>query len=177
MSLKELTAESHKLVESKPFVKKIFAGDIDPILYATYLYNQYQVYDILETHAMLAGLLKDLPNIRRAPRIHEDFLELWPKGEVPPQELPSTTEYKEHLITIREDHQKLLAHLYVRHMGDLFGGQMIAKKIPGAGKYYQFENADELKATLRSKLDDGMADEANICFGFAAKLFDDLINE
>jgi heme oxygenase len=174
MSLKELTKASHDLVESKPFVKMIFAGEINPTLYATYLYNQFQMYDMLETHATMAGLLNDLPNIRRAPRIHEDFYELWPKGDAPPVELPVTTAYKEHLVTIREDKEKLMAHLYVRHMGDLYGGQMIAQKVPGQGNYYKFENASELKATIREKLNDDMADEANVCFEFAARLFDEL---
>jgi len=174
MSLKELTAESHRLVETKPFVKVLFSGEIDPILYATYLYNQYQVYDMLETHALLAGLLKDLPKIQRAPRIYEDFYELWPKGDAPPAELPSTVAYKQYLVQIREEPEKLMAHMYVRHMGDLFGGQMIAKKVPGNGNYYKFENADDLKTTIRSKLDDSMAEEAMVCFKFATQLFEEL---
>jgi len=33
-----------------------------------------------------------------------------------------------------DDPHKVMAHVYVRHMGDLSGGQMIKKKIPGAGK-------------------------------------------
>jgi heme oxygenase len=177
MSLKELTADAHKLVESKPFVKVLFSGKIDPILYATYLYNQFQAYDILETHALMAGLLKELPGIQRAPRIHEDFYELWPRGDAPPTELPITTAYKQYLVQICNDPRKLLAHMYVRHMGDLAGGQMIAKKVPGSGNYYKFENADHLKTVIRSKINDDMADEAIVCFNFASKLFDELYNE
>jgi heme oxygenase len=177
MSLKELTAESHRLVETKPFVKVLFSGEINPMLYATYLYNQYQVYDMLETHALMAGLLKDLQGIQRAARIHEDFYELWPKGDAPPSEFPSTTAYKQYLAQICDEPEKLIAHMYVRHMGDLFGGQMIAKKVPGNGNYYKFENADDLKTTIRSKLDDSMAEEAMVCFSFASALFDELINE
>jgi heme oxygenase len=177
MSLKELTAESHRLVESKSFVKVLFSGEIDPLLYARYLYNQYQVYDMLETHALMAGLLKDLQGIQRAPRIYEDFYELWPKGDEPPKELPSTTVYKQYLTQIRDEPDKLMAHMYVRHMGDLFGGQMIAKKVPGEGNYYKFEDVDNLKTNIRSKLNDTMSEEAMVCFSFASALFDELMYE
>ena len=30
-----------------------------------------------------------------------------------------------------------MAHVYVLHMGDLSGGQMIARKAPGSGEMYQ----------------------------------------
>ena len=35
---------------------------------------------------------------------------------------------------------KLYAHVYVRHMGDLSGGQMIRKKTPGPNRYYIFKH-------------------------------------
>jgi heme oxygenase len=70
----------------------------------------------------------------------------------------------------------LLAHIYVRHFGDMYGGQMIAKRNPGSGKMYQFENVDELKEIVRSRLDDDMSDEANMCFQFAIRLFKELEN-
>jgi hypothetical protein len=60
-------------------------------------------------------------------------------------------------------------------MGDLAGGQMIAKRVPGAGKYYQFENPDVLKAAIRERLSDDMADEAKVCFKYAEELFKDMM--
>jgi heme oxygenase len=57
-------------------------------------------------------------------------------------------------------------------MGDLSGGQMLAKKVPGSGKLYKFdEPVDVLKEKIRARLNDTMADEAKICFDFATKLF------
>ena len=52
---------------------------------------------------------------------------------------------------------------------------MIAKRIPGSGKYYQFENADDLKVKIRQKIDDSMADEAKVCFDFAARFFEEMM--
>ena len=68
-----------------------------------------------------------------------------------------------------------MAHLYVRHMGDLAGGQMIAKRVPGNGRMYQFENPEELKTAIRAKIDDSMAEEATICFEFATDLFKEML--
>ena len=69
-----------------------------------------------------------------------------------------------------------MAHIYVRHMGDLAGGQMIAKKVPGSGKYYQFADPEALKTAIREKLDDDMVDEARVCFAFAADMFNDMMD-
>jgi len=174
MSLKELTAEAHKLAETQPFVKKIFSGNITKEEYATYLYNQYAAYEMLESNALIVGLLNDLPGIQRAAKLLEDFKELWPADQEVPPLATATVLYKEHINTISNDSDKLMAHMYVRHMGDLYGGQMIAKRIPGSGNFYKFDNADELKAAIRTKLDDSLADEALVCFGFATKLFEEL---
>ena len=71
----------------------------------------------------------------------------------------------------------ILAHIYVRHFGDMYGGQMIAKRNPGSGSMYVFEDVEELKTTVRAKLNDDMADEANRCFEFAMQLFEELGDE
>ena len=174
MSLKDLTWEHHKYAETRPFVKVLFSGKITPEAYATYLYNQHKCYDLLEAIAMMHGLMNDYPAIRRAPSILEDFNELWTSKDLP-VEAPSVKTYHDHLISIKDDPKKVLAHLYVRHFGDLSGGQMIAKRVPGSGKYYQFDgDTTEIKNILRAKLDDSLADEAAVCFKFAADMFDDL---
>ena len=174
MSLKDLTWEHHKYAETRPFVKVLFSGKITPKAYATYLFNQHKCYDLLEAMAMMHGLMNDYPTIRRAPAILEDFNELWTDKEMP-VEVSTIQRYHAHLMNIKDDPEKLLAHLYVRHFGDLSGGQMIAKRVPGAGKYYQFDGDPvEIKNVLRAKLDDSLAEEAAVCFKFAADMFDDL---
>ena len=175
MSLKDLTWEHHKYAETRPFVKVLFSGKITPEAYATYLFNQHRCYDLLEAIAMMHGLMNDYPAIRRAPAIHEDFMELWPNKDKLPETVPTVQQYHNHLMSIKDDPKKILAHLYVRHFGDLSGGQMIAKRVPGGGKYYQFDgDTTEIKNILRAKLDDSLADEAAVCFKFAADMFDDL---
>ena len=81
----------------------------------------------------------------------------------------------DHIFKIREDIDKVMAHVYVRHMGDLSGGQMLKKKVPGSGKLYQFDDdVQAIKEKIRSKCKDSMADEAKICFEYATELFKEM---
>jgi len=173
MSLKELTHEAHRNAETQPFVKVLFSGRMDPLLYAQYLKNQHPIYEVLEVCAMAHGLLNGMPDIRRAPAILDDFAELWGDQEIPPLR-PVVERYMQYIFSIKDDPKRLMAHIYVRHMGDLAGGQMIAKRVPGLGKYYQFQDPEGLKTAIRAKLSDDMADEAKVCFRFAAELFQEM---
>tara|TARA_B100000927_G_scaffold254937_1_gene221440 strand:- start:119 stop:658 length:540 start_codon:yes stop_codon:yes gene_type:complete len=177
VSLKELTYEHHRNAERQKFVKTLMGGSIPPKVYAEFLYNQYVAYNILEVCAMAEGVLNDLPDVRRAPKILEDFQELWGKDAEPPKPKPSIQKYVDHIMSIKEDPEKLMAHIYTRHMGDLSGGQMIKKRIPGEGRLYMFTDPDNLKTAIRSKLNDNMADEAKICFEYATELFKEMHNE
>jgi len=174
-NLKELTWEHHSDAERQDFVKVLMSGKINPELYATYLWNQHKKYDLLEALATANGLLSDLPDIRRKLRIEEDFNELWNK-DTPPEIVPSTHEYIEHMRPLMADSEALMAHIYVLHMGDLSGGQMIARKVPGEGRMYQFDgNVKEIKEAIKSKTNDSMADEATYVFKSAANLFKELM--
>ena len=175
MSLKELTHDAHRNAETQPFVKILFSGKINPELYAAYLKNQHPCYEILEVCAMPHGLLNGLPDMRRAPAILEDYLELHDTSKEDPKILEATERYIQYILSIKDEPQRLMAHLYVRHMGDLAGGQMIAKRVPGSGKYYQFENPDALKTAIRERLNDDMADEAKVCFKYAEEMFKEMM--
>lgn len=174
MSLKDLTHAAHKSAETQPFVKVLFSGNINPKLYALYLKNQHPCYEILEVCAMTHGLLTGLPDIRRAPAILSDFKELWEDSDGEAEILPVVKTYLDHIMSIQHDPKRLMSHLYVRHMGDLAGGQMIAKRVPGSGKMYQFADPEALKVAIRERLSDDMADEAIVCFKFAEQLFKEL---
>lgn len=175
MSLKELTKEAHTNAERQEFVKILFSGSINNDLYAAYLKNQHPQYEILEVCAMPHGILNGLPDIRRAPAILADYLELHKDSDQEPTILPVVDRYIKYILSIKDDPKRLMAHIYVRHMGDLAGGQMIAKRVPGSGKYYQFENPDQLKTAIRERIDDSMAEEAKICFQFATDFFKEMM--
>ena len=201
-TLKELTWEHHKEAERQKFVKVLMSGKINPEIYAIYLYNQHQCYDMLEALAMSEGIFDDMPEIRRAPSIKADFDELWTYNWQPVK-MESTGAYLDYINkNLMDNPEKIAAHIYVRHMGDLSGGQMIQRKIPGQGKYYQFniryvegrnqkyKNMQELKEALRTKVNsyqkysdqstltenvNNVVYEARTCFGFATNLFKDML--
>jgi heme oxygenase len=174
--IKELTWEHHQNAERQQFAQLMISGDIDPELYATYLWNQHKKYDLLEAMATLHGLFDDIPEVKRKQRIEADFFELWPHDDKRPVLCKSTAEYIEHMRECMHDPQRLLAHMYVFYMGDLSGGQMIKRKIPGSGTMYEFDgDVKELKEKIRAKIDDSMAEEAKWVFDSATKLFQELM--
>jgi heme oxygenase len=126
---------------------------------------------VLESRARAQGLFADLQGVERAFAIAADLAELGVAESLP--YLPAAQAYAEYLASA----PNVLAHVYVRHMGDMYGGQMIKSKVPGSGTMYQFENRAELVARLRAKLTDDLADEANVAFDFVLQFFDNLADE
>jgi heme oxygenase len=176
--LKELTWENHSKAERTEHARKLLKG-MTPEEYHRYIYNQYVMYAVLESKAREHGVLKDIEDVCRADAIRADMEEIESKfdiqrnGDLLCQVVADYTEYVLHM----RDKDEFLAHIYVRHFGDMYGGQMIKKRNPGSGKMYEFNDVEQLKTTVRKMLHDDMADEANICFQFAMQLFEELESE
>ena len=177
--LKELTWAHHQSAERRAFAKELISGKIDTALYHKFLCCQYMNYEVLERHTIIPP---NLHAIKRHRRIFEDIRELEevfgysPTGVFP----PSVSKYAAYVNGLAEadDNEALLAHMYVRHFGELHGGQIIKKKTPGTGLMYEFEGDTKvLIEQFRTLLSDDMADEAKICFDFASELFDELSKE
>ncbi len=177
LKLRELTMNHHKTAERSEFAKKLVSGKVTQFEYYVYLYNMGFVYNTLENLAWQADALEGIESIRRAEKIWKDHKEI--KDEFPPalQAAPlldSVREYMDYLMSIRYNRSKILAHVYVRHMGDLSGGQIISKRLGDKfpTNFYQFdEDQDMLKEKLKEKLNNDMADEAMVAFDHAHKIF------
>lgn len=175
MSLRDLTSAKHTEAEKTEYAKYLLSGNITKEHYRIYLYNMVQVYHQLETYGKAAGLFSDLPGLDRLMAIWEDYNELSENELLPPTITQAAMDYSEYLSKLSAERpQDLMAHIYVRHMGDLFGGQMIKKKVPGSGKFYEFENRTELITKVREKLDDSMGAEANVAFDYAIAIMREL---
>ena len=183
LDIKELTMKHHKNAERQEFVRILMSGNIDKELYATYLYNQFQCYSVLEKYGLHNSLFRDTPNLLRAEHIHYDYRSLWTDIGAPPEITKSTKEYIEHIESIQDEAMKLYAHIYVRHMGDLSGGQMIMKKTPGPNRYYKFKDKQvgeyrrSVKETINTYLnvyEHSVVPEAIYCFESATKLFKEM---
>jgi heme oxygenase len=174
-NLKELTWEHHKEAERQDFVKVMMSGKMHPEFYATYLWNQHMRYDLLEALALANGVLIPISEVCRKQAILSDYKELWPH-EQPPETVQCVKDYIAHLRGLMTDSNGLMAHIYVLHMGDLSGGQIIKKRVPGSGRMYQFDaDPAELKERIRSQCNDDMAEEAKKCFEFSTRLFQELM--
>ena len=169
MSLKERTAEKHKLAESTSFMKAIFAKSLPQDLWIDWTFQKIQFYDKIETIAGMLGVTSDIPTINRSFLLLQDFGEMNTSSKVY-EHKQSVTEYVDYLDSLRNDPYRITAHLYTWHMGDLYGGQMIKRIIPGSHKSLEFEGRDELIHKIRLKLDEDMYKEANVAFDWAIKM-------
>jgi heme oxygenase len=170
MSLKELTHNNHVAAEAHVFTKLLVSTNMSKEIYGDYLFNQTIAYNALESLASL----NTIEDVARTSSMQEDLKELGVES-ISVKVYPATVKYVEHLKTLSK--QNLMAHVYVRHMGDMYGGQVIKTKIPGSGTMYNFENRSNLIKSLRMQLSDDMAPEANKCFSLILELFTELADE
>ena len=180
LDIKELTMQHHKDAERQAFVRILMSGNIDEKLYATYLYNQLQCYSVLEKYGLHNSLFKDTPGLLRAEHILYDYNSF--KIDTP-EITQSTKDYIAHIESIQDEAMKLYAHIYVRHLGDLSGGQMIMRKTPGPNRYYKFKHQEVgdykriVRETINSYLnvyEHSVLPEATFCFESATKLFKEM---
>jgi heme oxygenase len=172
MSLKDLTSAKHTEAESTPFMKAVFAKTLPFDLWVDWTYQKWLFYGAIEGAAGANRLLGDLPDLRRAFYLFMDYNEM--NTECKKHEFrPIVIDYYNYLISISKDPNKVMAHLYTWHMGDMFGGQMIKKIVPGAHRNLEFTDARTLMTNIRAKLDDSMGEEANIAFDWAIRMMRD----
>lgn len=179
MQLRDLTKAKHEEAENHRFVKALFGGTLSLKAYAEFLYNQLFIYRALELTAHENGVLEGIEHIARSKKIKADLAAL---GQLDLSALyplklhQSTHDYIQYVFSLQQT-ENIMAHVYVRHMGDMFGGAMIKKVVPGPGHMYEFENRSALIQEIRSRLKPEMAEEANRVFDFAIRLFEEIANE
>jgi len=176
LTLKEQTKEQHNNIEGSEFAEILLSGRISPKLYHAYLHAQYECYKIVEESVEIPEKLKE---IFRAPLMMYDMLELEERFalEEISENLSLVNNYILYIKNLKEDgeNDRILAHLYVRHFGDLHGGQIIKKRIPGAGLMYEFKNRKDLITSVKSILNNDMGEEAKTCFEMVEGIFEELI--
>jgi len=171
--LRESTQQKHQAVEALPFVQYLLRGNISKEHYVVYLAEMHKIYQCLETLAAQAGLLTNLPELPRTDRIWQDLQEL--DSSYVSAATDSTEQYLNYLDTLYQSTpDQLFAHVYVRHLGDMYGGKLIARAVPGSGSWYEFDNRADLIKRFNIQLHIGLAPEANTAFDHFSNIFQDL---
>ena len=173
MSLKELTMSQHRNAERQKFAGVLMSGKISEDTYLKYLMNQHHCYSALENLKEFKLPDKRLKRSKQIQKDIDELLDLLPEYDYQLSEVltDSTMDYGNYVKENIKTQEDFMAHVYVRYLGDLRGGQMISKKVPGRGKYYEFDEPEELANSIYRQLNDDMADEAKKVFDFATKLF------
>ena len=174
--LRDHTNERHRAAEDTEFVQYMLHGAITADHYAQYLQQFHGIYTAIEHHAELSGMLHDLPDIKRADRIQADIEELGYAVLAEQDLLPGVQRWCQRIRDLYQSgkQDQIFAHVYVRHMGDLYGGKVIAKRVPGSGRSYEFEDRPGLIRAFDAKLSMAILDEALRAFDLAIDVFNEL---
>ena len=192
--LREATAAQHRDTETRSFVTQLMRGALDLRAYVRYLAQYAYVYRALESrNARLDDPeFVNHPALVRFPSIVSDLSNLgaddWETSHPP---LPATIDYTQRIESVSSNFPRYVAHHYTRYLGDLSGGQLIAKRLAehyGAThdqlSFYRFEangRPERFKVEYRRGLDSLSLDdqdeaaligEAKLAFQLNADLFD-----
>ena len=199
--LRTATHELHRAVERAGLMPVLLRGQLPLAGYLALLRNLQAIYAALEAglvrhhgHPQLAPLA--LAGLARAPALAADLESLHGPGWA--HELPlcgAAQAYVDRLQQLTDGQPALLAaHAYVRYLGDLNGGQLLARRVggalhlaPGQGlAFYDFGSDEQVAAqarALRAGLDviapdepaaQALVDEACSAFERHRELFEQL---
>ena len=162
--LRSRTWPAHRQVEATPFVRALIGGRIDRPAYCLLLASLHPIYAALEAalrrHAGHAGVAEVFdPALLRESALEQDLAHLhgedWRDG-LPPQ--PAALDYAARIETLGQDAPELLlAHAYVRYLGDLSGGQALRRAVsrslglsgPEGTRFYDFGTPGQAEALAR----------------------------
>ncbi len=161
--LREASWGAHQGAESSPAMKGLFDGSLPVKRYALLVLQYRAIYTELE--AATAGLANDpalkvfvFPELTRLAALDADLAALIGEDDGPELSvLPATEAYLARLRAVRAEWPAgVVAHQYVRSMGDLSGGQMIGRVVrrvfdldadSGAGTaFYRFDDIEDAAA-------------------------------
>jgi heme oxygenase len=197
--LRAETKDLHAAAERSGVMARLLRGELSREMYLDLIENLKELYRALEdelvrnrAHPSLEWM--DLGALTRAGRLDADIAGLRTPADAAAAPRPATREYVERIHTCgREAPQLLIAHAYVRYLGDLSGGQIlrsiVSRMLGTAGQdgtsFYEFPeiaDVDAFKRRFRANLDatadadaaQRIVDEAKNSFILHARLFKEL---
>ena len=178
--LRDETRNLHTEVERGIFMRALLRGQLSRAAYCMLLRNLQAIYAALEV-ALVSQAANPLVApvffraLFRSVALHHDLDALHGPGwELALALQPASRLYVERLQRVHQTCPALLvAHAYVRYLGDLSGGQLIKRKVadslqlaPGVGTaFYDFGDPDQIRRltrAFRAGLDNTTCDEAQL---------------
>jgi heme oxygenase len=164
--LREYTRDSHVLVESTKFMRAVFERSLPLKLWYDFVYQKSLFYEVIEDTAEASKFTEDFLDINKQHDLHAECTSQTDTF----QYRDATVEYYKYLNTIPIGDRRILAHLYVWHMGDMYGGQMINRVLGINSPSLTFPNRAQLIQKLEQKLDIDLVSEAKVAFEWANKI-------
>lgn len=178
--LREATAEAHADAEGSTFITQLMDGSLSArafVIFTAQLHVIYEAFEsTLHTSYREHPLLQDLDDRRldRRAAIRADLEHLHPGFEaaIADGSLPIVPATHPYVEILSEEHtvERIVANHYVRYLGDLSGGQAIARLVarnydvaPEGLGFYNFPGIEKLKVfkdQYRSTLDGLDVDDA-----------------
>jgi heme oxygenase len=197
--LRLATQDIHLATESNPFIVALMGGHLGIHDLARLTGQLRSVYAAVESAVrphrqdQILGALFD-PRLDRVGAIDADLRRLaGDEAARLTEQLPATVDYVARIHEVRHDGPRLTAHHYVRYLGDLSGGQVIATLMrrhyqapDDALTFYAFDGLGSkggFKAGYRKALDrlfedhgtfDAVVDEARLAYDCNRRLFEAL---
>ena len=200
LALDDGTRKSHSVAENTAFVTGFFRGIATKQAFGQLVASLYFVYDAMEsafTKCDDEGVRAlDYPQLRRRAALEEDMAYYFgPEWRDSVQPSPATRKYVARVEEVaREAPYLLIAHMYTRYLGDLFGGQMMGGMARRSldldaslgTKFYEFDDipatkpfieewyAQLNKLELTDEQKERIVDEGNEVFRLNIEVFEEL---
>jgi len=172
MSLKELTFEKHRAAEQTRFMQALIKKELPAEVWTNFIYQKWIIYKLIEGLGGAYCGLNKVPGIFRTFLLYRDLKELALEDKF--ELAASTNSYYHYLLKLSNQPERIWPHIYVWHMGDLYGGQMIKRLVPGSNSALEFVNKDDITLFIRNNCTTDMADEANLAFDYAIQIMNEL---
>ena len=199
VALREETAHAHENAERSTFMQRLISGELTAGAAADLGGQLWFVYESLEravrsvAHTPIASAVAD-PRLERRFALEADLAALvggdW-REKI--RILPATASYVARLEEISGSAVEVVAHHYVRYLGDVSGGQVIAARLgalydiePDALNFYDFSAIGKIppyRKGYRERLDsliltaderEALLVEAQRAFAFNSAIFAEL---